>query len=88
MVVEKREQAERDRCAIAASVRIVEKDEAVPCLIVDLTERGAGLFLESTVELPARFHLVLPLTDEDIDERLVELRWRRGSAAGVLFVRP
>ena len=88
MAEEKREQAERDRCAIAASIRVVEKDEAVPCLIVDLTERGAGLVLDSTLELPARFRLVLPLTDEHRDERLVELRWRRGSAAGVLFVRP
>ena len=88
MHLEKRRTAERDRCAIEASIRVVEKDAVVPCLVVDLTERGAGLSLEATAELPARFHLALPLTDEHLDERLVELRWRRGRAAGVLFVRP
>ncbi len=88
MLVEKRAQAERDRCAIEAWIRVVEKDAVVPCLVVDLTEQGAGLSLDETAELPPRFHLALPLTDEDRDERLVELRWRRGRAAGVLFVRP
>lgn len=85
---EKRDQAERDRCTIAASIRVAEGIETVPCVVVDLTERGAGLSLDDMADLPARFHLALPLTDEHMDERLVELRWRRGRAAGVLFVRP
>lgn len=88
MLQEKRAQAERDRCAIEASIRVVEKDTMLPCMVVDLTEQGAGLAIDETVELPPRFHLALPLTDEHSDERLVELRWRRGRAAGVLFVRP
>ncbi len=88
MLLEKRAQAERDRCAIKASIRVVEKNAVVPCVVVDLTEQGAGLSLDATAELPPRFHLALPLTDEHLDERLVELRWRRGGAAGVLFVRP
>ncbi len=87
MLLEKRGHAERDRCAIAASIRVVEKDAMLPCVVVDLTEQGAGLSLDAAAELPSRFHLALPLTDEHLDERLVELRWRRGRAAGVLFVR-
>ena len=88
MLLEKRAQAERDRCAIEASIRVVENDAVVPCVVVDLTEQGAGLALDAAAELPQRFHLALPLTDEHDDERLVELRWRRGATAGVLFVRP
>ncbi len=88
MLLEKRAQTERDRCAIEASIRVVEKDTVVPCVVVDLTEQGAGLSLDAAAELPVRFHLSLPLIDEHDDERLVELRWRSGGAAGVLFVRP
>lgn len=87
MLMEKRAEAERDRCAIAASVRVLETETVLPCTIVDLTENGAGLSLDETTELPQRFHLALPLADELLDERLVELRWRLGRAAGVLFVR-
>ena len=87
MYLEKRALAERDPCAIEASIRLVDEDTVLPCLVVDLTEQGAGLSLEETARLPARFHLALPLTDEHHDERLVELRWRRGQAAGVRFVR-
>ena len=87
MLLEKRAQAERDSCAIEASIRVVENDAVLPCVVVDLTEHGAGLSLDEAAELPPRFRLALPLTDEHLDERLVELRWRRGRAAGVLFVR-
>ena len=86
MLLEKRAQTERDRCAIEASIR-VEKDTVMPCVVVDLTEQGAGLSLDAAAELPERFHLALPMIDEHDDERLVELRWRSGGAAGVLFVR-
>ena len=87
MLLEKRAQAERDRCAIEASIRDVDNDVVMPCMVVDLTEQGAGLLLDAAVELPQRFQLALPLIDEHDDERLVELRWRRGGTAGVLFVR-
>ncbi len=87
MIVERRAQAERDRCAIEASIRVVENDAMIPCRVVDLSERGAGLALDAAADLPARFRLRLPLTDDHPDERLVELRWRRGRAAGVVFVR-
>lgn len=86
MDLEKRTTAERDRCAIEASIRVAEHDIVVPCLVVDLTEQGAGLSIDEAMELPARFNLALPLTEEHSDERLVELRWRRGRAVGVLFV--
>ncbi len=87
MELEKRAQVERDRCAIEAAVHLAEADKRLPCVVVDLTEQGAGLSIDETAELPERFHLALPLTDEHLDERLVELRWRRGGAAGVRFVR-
>ena len=88
MILEKRAQAERDRCAIEATIRFIENEAVIPCLVVDLTERGAGLSLDESVDLPARFRLALPLTDDLCDERLVELRWRRGRSAGVVFIRP
>lgn len=85
---EKRMFPERDRCAIEASLKVAENDTTLPCLVVDLSETGAGLSLDEAAELPSRFHLALPLMDEHVDERLVELRWRSGRAAGVLFIRP
>lgn len=87
MILERRAHAERDRCAIEATICVAADDVTIPCLVVDLTECGAGLSLGMAADLPSRFRLRLPLTDDHDDERLVELRWRRGDAAGVVFVR-
>lgn len=85
MHAEKRAHAERDPCRIDALIRTDGRD--VVCTVTDLTESGAGLALDGETALPSRFHLALPLLDEHADERLVELRWRSGQAAGVRFVR-
>lgn len=85
MRAEKRACAERDPCRIAALIRTTELSLA--CTVTDLTEAGAGLVLSGDTALPSRFRLALPLLDDHEDERLVELRWRNGQAAGVRFVR-
>ena len=87
MYPEKRMPAERDVCHIAASIRLPGTQDRLPCVIVDLTEVGAGLVIEELSLLPEQFYLALPLTEGHLDERFVDLRWRDGESAGVSFLR-
>ena len=86
MIEEQRWPIERDCCQIEGEFREAKDQAKWPCLVVDLSDRGAGLEVPEDASLPPRFYLSLPLLEEMADERLVELKWRNGRAAGVMFV--
>ena len=86
MFVESRAGDARDVCEINALIRIPSRDDAIACLVVDISVRGARLIVDPVIDLPQKFILALPLIDEASDERHVELRWRRGGANGVRFM--
>ena len=86
MEEDNRELKERVRCEIEAEFRQTRNQAKTPCLVVDLSECGAGLDMPEDVLLSGQFYLSMPLMEGMADERLVELRWRNGRSAGVRFV--
>jgi hypothetical protein len=56
----------------------------VDCLVVDISEGGASLVAVGGGELPDTFQLQLD-TKQSLGE--VEVKWRKGAAAGVAFAK-
>lgn len=53
------------------------------CKIVDISDSGARLAINSTTPLPRRFSIAFPSSSP----RPCELVWRNGTMAGVKFLR-
>lgn len=77
---------ERDRCEIEADIVLPETGVRYPCLVIDISEQGARLEVAADVPMPRLFDLALPVADEIVDVRAVEMRWRRENTVGLLFL--
>ena len=87
MDISERRLRERDTCKIQATISGAPGAVPVPCLVRDLSDSGALLDVDQALPLPDTFRLGLPIAQEIVDERRVELRWREGRSVGVRFVR-
>lgn len=67
----------------AARLLVDEKGTLRPCWIVDISDSGARLRLQSDCELPQRFHLLL--TETGKARRDCRVVWRDGLILGVEF---
>ena len=83
-MIERRRGDLRDPSYIEATLRLGDDVEA-PCIVENITTRGAKLRIDRDQPLPQQFELALPLFDTICDVRPVQLRWRIGNAAGVHF---
>ena len=84
MIIERRGGPSREECHINALVQIGSVKQ-VDCVVENISERGAKLRFRKAVTLPSIFSLRLPAVGRHRGNRLVELRWAVGTAAGVQF---
>jgi hypothetical protein len=66
-----------------ASLLIEGAPSPLPCEIVDISETGARLVIESECDLPERFVLLLSRSGEA--RRMCKVAWRDGLTVGVEF---
>jgi hypothetical protein len=69
-----------------AGVLLEGASAPLPCAIADISETGARIVLETEIELPERF--ILLLTRKGEARRQCRLVWRDGQTAGVAFPTP
>ncbi|MFE1602407.1 PilZ domain-containing protein [Methylobacterium sp. ID0610] len=62
---------------------VLGADRLVPCMVRDLSRRGAKIRIARDVLLPESFALYIAA--HDLRSIAVQLRWRRGDFAGVAF---
>jgi hypothetical protein len=73
----------RSRALIAATAIYEHGQYTSPCMVRNMSPHGVLLRIDAEVALTADFHLQY---DGHPQKHRVELRWRRGNAAGVAFV--
>ena len=74
----------RDDCEIGATV--VFDSERIPCVIRDLSDKGAKIVLASTHQIPGTFDLQIPHLPGVEEARRCELRWQVGDIIGLRFL--
>ena len=85
MLLERRDGPARETCHIDALVQVASAKRIV-CVVENVSDRGAKLRFRKAVRLPSSFSLILPTVGRHRGNRLVELRWCVGTAAGVQFI--
>jgi hypothetical protein len=77
----------RDTCEIKAAIHLVPR-RRLPCVIKDISSRGARIVIAQAVKLPRHIFLLIPVVDEIVETKHCELRWRIGDVAGLRFYTP
>jgi hypothetical protein len=78
------EMRKKPRRSFHYNARILkDKDTQIVCAIADISHNGARLTLDSDIELPADF--VLLLTRNGVAQRHCRVIWRDGLTVGVTF---
>jgi hypothetical protein len=79
--VEKR-RSRRSRARLAGSIRIDDDGPGFPCVVWDMSDRGAKLAANRPLLLPERFTLVFSAAVQ----RRCQIIWRSEKFVGVTFV--
>lgn len=79
--IEKR-QSRRSRARLAASIRIEDDGPGFPCVVWDISERGAKVAAARPLLVPERFTLVFSAAVH----RLCQIIWRDEKFVGVRFI--
>jgi hypothetical protein len=77
--------APRRRLRHAAWISFGQSPKLIPCVLWDVSDRGARIAAAHSKILPDRF--VLNLTSDGKDQRLCRIIWRRPPQVGVQFIR-
>jgi hypothetical protein len=75
-------QSQRTPARRAASIKVEDDSPGLPCVIWDMSDKGAKLAAGRPLLLPDRFTLVLSATVH----RRCHIRWRGEKFVGVQFV--
>ncbi|WP_029032805.1 PilZ domain-containing protein [Salinarimonas rosea] len=75
--------APRRRALVAARIRYGGGAVTVDCVVRNISDTGAKIDLSEGVTLPEHFEIVIPQMNA---VHRAELRWRRGSEAGIAFL--
>jgi len=68
-----------------AKIDLRDGNPPIPCLLIDVSESGAKVVVESTDDLPQSFTLLL--AGENGRQRRCKLVWQEGQHFGVVFVK-
>ncbi len=75
----------RDLCEIEASIYLLPRTH-LPCIIKDLSPKGAKIRIDPGIKLPKNIFLSMPVFGDIAETRHCELRWRIEDVAGLKFV--
>lgn len=78
-----RRRAPRRRMLKSALASFCNRYCSIPCTVRDLSETGARLRCEGSVNVPDRFALIVELDGIEAD---CQVAWRRGTEIGVTFI--
>jgi hypothetical protein len=74
----------RSRSFLGAKIIFNGRNSTIDCLIRNISQTGARLFLSGNIVIPDEFELQVPKQGRSFQARLA---WRRGDEFGVQFVR-
>ena len=81
--VNERRSSKRWHTVLEGNIELTQGAETTACIVRDLSDTGARLYVTNAVQLPPDFELEIPSRRLRVRSRLV---WSRGANYGVMFL--